>query len=126
MDSVVNLNMVITVAGAISSLGGAWMIIRKIQRDAKKERQVEAASILQAAKQHTNDLEERMNSQLELAKKDLENFKENVDKDLQHLRETYNGEIRNLGQKIEELRSEIRNQHSQMVNLLTKMIDSRD
>lgn len=137
MDTTIDLNTILAIAGAISTLGGAWLIIRKINADNKKTRDLEAAKILQEAKEEVNKkwvkaeadrllFKQQMEAQISEVQADLDNYKEANEKDLQHLRETYNGEIRNLGTKIEDLRSELRNQHGQLVGLLTKMIDSRD
>ena len=41
---------------------------------------------------------------------------------MEHLKETYKSEISFLGQKIEELRSEVHVQHGQLVALLRMMI----
>lgn len=134
---IIELSTILTLAGAVITVGTAWMTIRKINKDLKKERELEAAKILQEAKEATDRVQLELETKNEAAflelenkigqvKKEVDNFKQNVDKDLQHIRETYNGEIRNLGQKIEELRSELRNQHGQLVGLLTKMIDSKD
>lgn len=137
MDANIEFSTIIAICGAIATIGGAWLTVRKINKDFKKDRELEAAKILQDAKEAISKLEHQWKAKSEIlyneldgkiddVSKDVQNLRDNVDKDLQHLRETYNGEIRNLGQKIEDLRSEIRNQHSQMVGLLTKMIDARD
>lgn len=137
MDTVIELSTILALAGAVSAVGGAWITIRKINSDSKKQRDLEAAKILQSAKEEINRLKAdikndralkmaELESQISEVQKNLDSHKEVIEKDLQHIRETYNGEIRNLGQKIEELRSELRNQHGQLVGLLTKMIDSRD
>lgn len=137
MDATIELSTILTIAGIITTLGGAWLTIRKINKDYKKERDLESAKILQSAKEEVQKLKTELKSertiktaeietQIESVQKDLDSHKASVAKDLEHFRETYNGEIRNLGQKIEDLRSELRNQHGQLVSLLTKMIDSRD
>lgn len=137
MEAVIEWSSFLALAGAVSVLGGAWLTIRKLNSDYKKERDAESAKILQSAKEEVAKLKIEWNSEkslrtaetngkIELVQNDLDGFKESVSKDFAHVRETYNGEIRNLGTKIEELRSELRNQHGQLVGLLTKMIDNRD
>lgn len=111
-------------AGVLITLGTLYMTVRKIQKDGEKSKKEQAAEILQAAKEEIALKEKDLAAKLAALDTRIENLEESVDKDLQHLRETYNGEIRNLGQKIEDLRSELRNQHTQMVALLTKMIDN--
>jgi len=137
MDISADLSTILGTAGAITAIGGAWLTLRKIQKDTRKERDLEAARIIHTAKEeiakakvdvfNSREIAKReIDARLEALEVDLKNHKDSVDKDLQHIRETYNGEIRNLGQKIEDLRSELRNQHGQLVQLLTKMIGDRD
>jgi len=80
--------------------------------------------ILQAAKEEIALKEAVIEGKLREANQRIDSLEESVNKDLAHIRETYNGEIRNLGQKIEDLRSELRNQHGSLVQLLTKLIDN--
>lgn len=133
----VELSTILALAGAISAIGGAWLTIRKLNADYKKQRDLEAAKILQSAKEEIakaktsivnerNLVHQEVEARIDILEQDLNSHKESVSKDLSHMRETYNGEIRNLGNKIEDLRSELRNQHGQLVGLLTKMIDKRD
>lgn len=137
MDVNLQLSSLVILAGSITTLGGAWLTIRKINNLHKKERETEAAKILQEAKENDNKIKAALESRREISyneldakidslKVRLENLEDNVSKDFAHVRETYNGEIRNLGNKIEDLRSELRDQHGNLVQLLTKMIDNRD
>lgn len=115
---------ILAVAGAVTVIGGSWLTIRKIQKDADASKKALSDEILKAAKEELVKKELELQSKLDKLNIRVETLEDSVEKDLQHLRETYNGEIRNLGQKIEDLRSELRNQHTQMVGLLTKMIDN--
>ncbi len=119
----VNITTLMSVAAATTALGGAWLTIRKIAKDNDRRKKQYTAEILQSAKEADQSLKVRLESKVHELEIQLRTLKENVDKDITHLRETYNGEIKFLGQKIEELRSEVRNQHAQLVQLLTKMID---
>lgn len=116
----------IPLAVAITTLGTAWLTIRKIAKDAEKSKKEQAAEILQEAKEADALLKTQMNAKYHDLELKVKNLEQSVEKDLGHLRETYNGAIMNLGQKIEELRSELRNQHGQLVQLLSKMLDNRD
>jgi chromosome segregation ATPase len=118
--------MIMPLAVAITTLGGAYLTVRKISRDARREKKEQAAEILQAAKEEMSLLKAELEGKIEHVETNLNSLEKSVEKDLSHIRETYNGEIKNLGQKIEDLRSELRNQHGQLVALLTKMIDNRD
>lgn len=119
----ISTEMVMGVAGATITLGTAYLTIKKILKSNKKDKEAEQAIILQEAKEHVAQVKRELETEITQVKLDLRNLEENITKDMAHLRETYNGEIRNLGQKIEDLRSELRNQHGQLVQLLTKMIE---
>ena len=127
-------NTLLPTAGVLITLGTLYLTARKIQKDAEKTNKEQAAAILQSAKEEIEKSKVSILNERQLVQKEFEARlaeleqkviaqEASVEKDLAHLRETYNGEIRNLGQKIEDLRSELRNQHTQMVSLLTKMID---
>lgn len=112
-----------SLSGFIIAVGGAWLTVRKIIKDYRKEREHEAAKVIQEAKEADALLKAKLETEISKIKSELRNLEANVNKDMNHLRETYNSEIRNLGLKIEDLRAELRNNTSQIVNLLTKMID---
>lgn len=118
----ISWEMLLSASVAVTTIGGAWLTIRKIQKDSKEKDALAKAEILQAAKEELAMKEIALDSKIKEVEQRVENLEKNVEKDLAHIRETYNGEIRNLGQKIEDLRSELRNQHGQLVDLLTKMI----
>lgn len=118
------INAAYPAAGAIIAFGAAWLTIRKIAKDAKKDKKESAAEILQSAKEEIALKEKDLDAKIKEVRLRLEDLEKSVNKDLLHLKETSSGEIRNLASKIEDLRGELRSQHTQMVALLTKMIDS--
>lgn len=137
MDANIQLSSLLVIVGAISSVVGAWLKIRGLAKDYRKERSLETAKILQEAKEGDSKLKiysdskremiiEQFNAKIQALETRLENLENSVAKDFAHVRETYNGEIRVLGDKIEDLRTELRTQHGQLITMLTKMIDSRN
>lgn len=126
MTDPINVSALLSAAGIITAVGGAWLTIRKITKDVERQKKVQNAAILQAAKEADSLLKAKIDSQIHDLQSEIKTIKEVHQKDIEHLRETYNGEIKFLGQKIEELRSEVRNQHGQLVQLLSKMIENRD
>lgn len=121
-----DIQNIIGLSVAISTVGGAWLTLRKIAKDAAKSRKEQESAILQQAKEEDQLIRLDLEAKIKAIRSDLHNLQSNVNKDLNHLKETYNGEIRNLGQKIEDLRSELKNQHGQLVGLLTEMIKKRN
>jgi predicted RNase H-like nuclease (RuvC/YqgF family) len=134
MDGSIELSTILSLAGAITTVGIAWLTLRKIGKDFRKDRELEAAKIIQVAKEADYKLKSdldgirlvsynELNTKIAALEARLDNLEQSVEKDLLHVRETFNGEIRNLGEKIEDLRADLQSQHSQLVGLLTKMID---
>lgn len=119
--------MTITIPLAvITTISGLVLTWQKISKNAKKDRDEHAAKILQSAKEDDSLLKAKLEARIEKIDLSLKNLEFNVNKDITHLKETYSAEIKVLGEKIETLRDELRNQHSQMVALLSKLIDSKD
>jgi predicted nuclease with TOPRIM domain len=111
--------------GALIAIGTLVLTMQKIFINFKKEKEEQAAKILQQAKEEDALLKAKLEAKIEAFGVELKSLEVSVEKDMDHLRETYNNELKNLGSKIEELRSELRNQHGQLVQLLTKMIDPK-
>ena len=110
--------------GGLIALATLVLTMQKISKNFKKDRDEHAAKILQAAKEEDSLIKAKLEARIEKVGAELKNLELNVNKDINHLKETYNGEIRNLGLKIEDLRSELKNQHGQLVQLLSEMIKS--
>lgn len=115
----------ISVAATISALGGAWLTIRKIARDAHKSKKEHAEEILSAAKELDLELKLKTDAKIQALDSQLKNLEANVKKDLEHLKETHTNEIKNLGEKIEALRDQLNSQHAQMIAFLSKLVDKK-
>jgi hypothetical protein len=115
---------IMPIAFAITTFGGAWLTIRKIAKDAAKSKKEQAAEILHAAKEEDSLMRAKLEARIESVKAELANLQLNVNKDLSFLKESHSNEIKNLGVRIESLRDELRLQHSQLLSLLTKLIDN--
>ena len=122
----INLSALLSLAAIVTALGTAWLTIRKVVKDAEKQKKVQAASILQSAKEADSVLKAEINNKIHDLETKLKVLKEVNEKDLAHLRETHNSELKNLGEKIEALRDELRQQSKSILELLTKMIEKRD
>jgi uncharacterized protein YPO0396 len=122
MSNAETLLPLIPFAVTVTVIGTAWITVKKIASDSQKARKEHADEILQVAREEDALLKAKLEARIESVKAQLSNLELNVNKDLAHLKETYSGEIKNLGQKIEDLRSELKNQHGQLVSLLTEMV----
>lgn len=120
-----NLNVVFGVAaGAVSAFGGIWAAYRHVVTSNKKKRKAEKDAILEQARSEMAKIEATLNEKIEDLETELQNQKESLSKDLSHLKEVYNAEIRVLADKIDDLRKDLSEQHSSMVALLTKLINN--
>jgi CII-binding regulator of phage lambda lysogenization HflD len=122
-----DLNLSITLPLAvITTISGLVLTIQKIVKNAKKDRDEHAAKILQAAKEDDNLLKAKLEARIEKIDAQVKNLELNINKDIANLKDVYSAEIKGLGEKIEVLREELRLQHSQMITLLTKLVEHKD
>ena len=111
--------------GLIIALSGLIYTWQKIAKEARKSRKEDSAAILQAAKEEDSLMKSKLEARIEKIDLQVKNLEFNINKEIVHLKETYNAEIKNLGTKIEELRSELRSTHGQLVQLLTTLIEHK-
>jgi polyhydroxyalkanoate synthesis regulator phasin len=121
----IDYTTLLEIAGAVTTLGGAWITIRKITKDAQKAKKEHVAEILHAAKEADHEMRAELEIRIQKLESKLGNLEVSVEKDLSHLKEAYTSEIKNLGEKIEDLRNELRQQHAGLLDLLTKLVGKR-
>ncbi len=112
-------------AVAVTTLGGAWLTIRKIAKDAEKSKKEQAAEILQEAKEADSELRIKMDAKIHALEAKLKSVELSFNKDIDHLKESYSAELKNLSEKIEQLREQLNAQHSQLLSFLTKLIEKQ-
>lgn len=100
-----NYEMLGLVVAALIMIGGGVGSLYKVTNSMRKEREEENEKILDTSKQYT----------------DAKFFM--LEQELRYQKEMHEGKIAELSEKIEQLREEMRRHHSQLVDLLTKMID---
>lgn len=118
-------NMIMAIAGAIGTLGTAGFTIRHLFVILRKRRELHKASILNEAKKEVDAVQQILENRVKSMEVELALHKESMAKDLVHLKETYTAEMANLGQKIENLRNDIQQQHQALIGLLTRLISSK-
>jgi hypothetical protein len=109
---ILNLPSIVEISAGISVISGAYLKIRKIIKHRKEQKDLERAAILQEAKEIAQKYKHELEAKIELLQKDLE-----------HVKESYTSEVKFIGSRIEELRDEVRTQLSQIVILVSKLID---
>ena len=118
-------SLIIQIALAASTLAGLYVSVGQLKSGFKKELEDETAKALDLVKATSQTDVVMLKGQIDNLAKEINRLEDSFQKDVSHIRETYNSEIRNLGHKIEELREEVRGQHSQLVTLLTKLVSER-
>jgi uncharacterized protein YoxC len=109
------------------AIGIATLVVtlQKVFKNFRKERDEYAAKVIQAAKEDDAVIKAKLEAKIEALSVKINSLEVSVNKDMDHLKATYTSEIKNLGDKIENLRDELRQQHSGLIDLLTKMVGKK-
>lgn len=111
--------------GGATALGALYTSFRHIRFSLQAKKDREKQAILSEAYKKMADVESDLNQKIKNLEIELEAQKINVHRDLDHMREIYNAEIKVLGEKIDSLRQDLQEQHASMINLLTKLVNSK-
>lgn len=110
---------------ALGAIGSILLTFQKVKKEFNSdiERRIEAVKL--GAEDDLKAEMRLMSAKLEILQKDMASMEAGFQKDIAHIKDTYNSEIKNLGDKVEHLREEVRLQHTQILGLLTKMLSDR-
>ena len=111
------------IAGALTVFLTLYMKIRKITKENEKNKKEMLAGVLQDAKEMDDTLKAKLESRIEAMKAELKNLELNINKDIAFVKESYKSDIKVLGDKIEDLRKQLNEQHSQLLTVLTNLIN---
>lgn len=112
-------------AGLVTAIGGLYTAYRHLRAAQHAKKEAERNSILAKAKEEADKIRRELEEKIQKIESEIQNQKETIAKDMGHMKEMYNAEIKALAGKIDELRSDLQDQHSSMVALLTKLVNSR-
>lgn len=115
--------LIITFAGLVTAVGTAIYTVQKVTKNLKTDKKEFKAEILQESFEADEKNKAELESKINALRTQLDTLSDSVEKDLAHLQQTQEGEIKALGEKIEHLRHELRAQHTSLINLVTKLID---
>jgi len=90
---------------------------------ARSERSDELAALRKELRKDAEAMREGLEAQVEACRASAENMRASLEKDIGHVKEAQQAELKNLSEKIELLRNEVREQHSNQMILLTKLIE---
>jgi polyhydroxyalkanoate synthesis regulator phasin len=111
--------------GAATTLGAAYTAFRHVKYSLQSKKDKYRQDIIAEAKEEMAKVEAKMSVRINNLEAELSNQKDNMVRDLGHMKEVYNAEIKVLGEKIDSLRSDLQDQHQSMVNLLTRLVNSK-
>lgn len=110
---------------ALSAIGTVYLTFQRVKKEFNEdvEKQINAVKI--GAEDDLKIEMRLMSTKIEALQKDMASMEASFQKDIDHIKSTYNNEIKNLGDKVEHLREEVRLQHTQILGLLTKMLGEK-
>lgn len=111
-----------SLAGTITACGSLYAGYRHLRYSIQDKKDRERQAILNKANEALAQVEAKLEKKISSLELEFETHKTNLSKDLDFMRSTYNAEIKVLGERIESLREDLVVQHSQLVNLLTKLV----
>jgi hypothetical protein len=112
-------------AGLITAIGGVYPAISHYKAKVKKNKELYRKEILDQAKTEMEKIEKDLKDKIKFLESEFQAQKISIYKDFNFFKETHNSEIKALGEKIENLRADLSQQHANLVALLTKLVDSR-
>lgn len=110
-------------AGSIAIFGGIYTAARHLHFSSKVKKEMYREEILARAKEEADRVKKELESRIRELEEEFKNQKEDMSRDMGHLKQTFNGEIKSLGEKIENLREDLSAQHSALIGLLTRLVD---
>lgn len=112
-------------AGIITALGSAYPAISHFRAKSRKNKENYRKEILDKAKNDMEIIEKSLDNKINLLAMETQTLKLGIYKDFNFFKETHTNEVRALSEKIELLRTDLSQQHTNLVNLLTKLVDNR-
>lgn len=118
-----------SVLAALGTIATVTLAFSKLKKNFKEEIGEEIDAKIELAIQRAHSIAKSdldlFKAKIEVLDKSIENMDQKFQREVEHIKETYNSEIRNLGGKIEELRSEVRHHHNQLIGLLSEMVKDK-
>jgi len=113
------------IGGLATAVGVIFGGVRHIILISKRKKEEYRQAILSEAKEEAEKIIKNLEFKLKTLEDEFQVQKDSTNKDFQHFKETYNAEVKTLGEKIESLREDLMQQHQALVGLLTRLVDSK-
>ena len=122
----VSSEMIGAVIAALGSIGAVVVTFTNLKSSFKKEISKEIEDAVKAARISSEADMNAFNLRLDAISKEVENLEEKIDSDIENVKNVYNSELKSVAEKIEALRDQVREQHGQLVALLTTLVTNKD
>lgn len=114
------------IIAAIATTGGMiYTSYRHVTLGMAIKREKYRESILDQAKEEVAKVSVLLEDKIKKLEVELETQKQIVTNEFTHVKDTYNAEVRVLGQRIQELREDLAASTKSMLELLVKLVDSK-
>lgn len=118
--------MIGAVIAALGSIGAVVVTFTNLKTSFKKEISKEIEDAVKAVKIESEADMNAFNLRLDAISKEVLNLEEKIDSDIENVKNVYNSELKSVAEKIEALRDQVREQHGQLVALLTTLVTNKD
>lgn len=110
------------VVGVLIAIAGGWLTVSKIKTAFMNEIHERIEKEVQNARNIAEGDLKSVELKIDNLSKDIDNLEKKIEGDIDNVKSIYNSEIKSLAEKIESLRDQVQTQHSQLVDLLTRLI----
>lgn len=107
---------------ALGSIASVFLTAQKLVKHLKSEKEKEIEQVLEKAMAELQKEKTLLEMKIQACFDENERLRESLEKEIEFTRTSYEIEIKNLGDKIESLKEEVRSQNTQILNLLSKLI----
>lgn len=118
-----NYESLLAPLGVITTFLTTWYTGQKVLREYRKFKKSASDKILEEAKQFSNSVKDKLENRINILETELHNFQSSVVKDFINMKDNHMIELKNLGDKIEALREDLKSQTVGILALLTKLVD---
>lgn len=111
------------IGGLVTAITGIYAFFKVLVKSHKAKKELHRKSILKEAKEEAQKIVNLLEDKVKKLEVELRAQEMSISKDLDHFKQTYSNELKNLGEKIEMLRADVAQANSSIVGLLTKLVD---
>lgn len=118
-------NITNTVVSVVAGIVGAWATLNQLKKNHEKELESKIQKAIELTQENIESEVKLMTSKIDGVQKEVENLEDRLEKDLLYIKERHSSGMDNLTEKIDNLRDEVRSAQSQLMALLTKLIEEK-